>query len=246
MRRRKEDRLTSLETMLPTQMDDDAIDALIDRGMRSIKGQLIVVSVAERTTQHDTPPENTWRMIRWIDRHSDGFYKILEHFDRVVDDFNKTPDVALPASHANFHILKGVLGDRKLPRVLEMLGNEGTSELRLFIQTMARIDEMMRRGEQPEEFRTEPYLRYHTTQTRARNLVIAAVFHTYEEFVVAREGLRDQFEPDRLVEALMEVASQTHLINNGLFTALSSPRGLNWVDRYPRFTEQFRKNLGFN
>ena len=210
------------------------------------QAQKVLIKVARRATEHHTPPQNTHSMLEWIGSNPEKFKIFLGDFDNVVQDFNSLPNDQLPSYYANFHLIKGVLGDRLLPTTQEMLTIPGTREVKTFMSVMKGIDAMMRRGQLPEEQRKEPYLRYHTTQTGVDNLVVAGIFHTYEEVVIAREALEGVFESDRLVEALMEVASLPQHQSSGLFKSLAAKDGMNWVDNYHRFSEKFRTINGFN
>lgn len=209
------------------------------------QAQKVLIRVARQATEHDISPQNTSTMLEWVSNNPREFETLLSDFDKIIQDFNSLPKDQLPSYYINFYLIKSAINGRLLPTTQEMLTATGTREIKTFMSVMRDIDAMMRRGQLPEDQREEPYLRYHTTQTDIRNLVVAGIFHTYEEVVIAREKLGGKFERDRLVEALMEIASLPQHQNSGLFRSLSAKEGMAWVDDYPRFSEEFRVVNGF-
>ncbi|HKZ34960.1 MAG TPA: hypothetical protein VJ179_03805 [Patescibacteria group bacterium] len=204
----------------------------------------VIAGVADRMIKRDNlPPQNTSEMLAWIDNNMEAFAGFLQVFDGIIARFNDRPAEDVQKSFINTMLLKDVLGEKKLPSIKAMESAGGTSEVKIFMRTLRDVISMMKKGEFPEEQRQEPFLRYHTTQTDTRNLIVAAIFHTYEVLAAKREGLEGRFEPDRLVEALMEIASEKK--EDGLFNALASKEGMNWVDEYPRFSQEFRRQNGF-
>ena len=107
-------------------------------------------------------------------------------------------------------------------------------------KTFKRLNEMMARGETTKE---EPYVAYHKARTDdIEALVIGSLFHFYEEHVLKHEDI--SIDRGNIEGALIEVLST--MPNNPLWSAISDRERLNWVDKWPGFSENFRKKLGFN
>lgn len=187
-------------------------------------------------------PVRVPEVLGWIEQNAEEFQGLLGGFDAVINDFNSraTADV----SYKNFSVIKEVLGDQRLPTTHEMLSENGRDSALSYIKVIRDMKEQMLRGQKPDGERVEPWMAYHTTKTDLKTLVIASIFHTYEEMIKNRPEFRDKsFEQDRITEALMEVASEHRDL--GLFDALARKDGMDWVDGYEGFTSDFRHKNGY-
>jgi len=119
----------------------------------------------------------------------------------------------------------------------------------VYAKTLRRVSIMMRRGDKiaanlEERREGVSAIGYQNTATDTRTLVIASIFQVYEEMVKAlpefKAQLKDEsLEPDRIIEALMEVSTEDLHLAQTLFKPLASHEGMNWVENSDRFSPEF-------
>lgn len=122
----------------------------------------------------------------------------------------------------------------------------------LYARTLKRVGIMMKRGDRiadKTEERREGVsaIGYQNTATDVQTLVVASIFQVYEEVVKTLPEFKAQLigknlEPDRIIEALMEVSTENLSLTQTLFEPLASQDGMDWVDGSPRFSQEFVAN----
>ncbi len=209
----------------------------------AVKGPLL--DVPRRVFRGDHAPTHVPQILEWIGNEPKEFNRLLVNFDLVVKDFNSRTAEETDPSYQNLRMVKGALGGQQLPEISELLVEPGIGPVLKYKGVVKNIKEMMQRGDMPENERIGRWIAYHKTDTDVKTLVVASIFHTYEELVKTKEGIKDKdIEEDRIIEGLMEIASEHPELE--LFSALSHKDGMNWVDNYDRFTEEFRRKNGFS
>jgi hypothetical protein len=204
----------------------------------------VVVDIPQRMLEINSP-SNVSKIIDWVNGNPQESNAFLTDFDRIIKDFNTRRLQELDPTYINCRMVKEGLDGKTLPTMEELLEERGITPLVRYRRTLEEIRSRMLQGDLPEDERTKEPIGYHHTDTQPRNLVIAGIFHTYEMLIRRKEAIGfNVIEEDRIVEALMEVASEHR--ESPLFTALSSKDGMNWVDGYNRFDPEFRKHVGFS
>ena len=183
---------------------------------------------------------NSAKVFNWLEKNPEKFDQLLEAFDAAILLFNEN-GAALPENCINARTLKAKLKIEQLPTIASINEHPSTfTTARRFFMTLKEVDKMMQRGEMPPDKRKQPWLRFHTTKNMARTLVVAAISHVYEEYVVKNHlapGKRGEIE-----SALIE--SMANLPRNKCWEAISSQKKLNWVNGDSHFSASFRKEHG--
>jgi len=192
----------------------------------------------------ENPPLHVPDILSWIGHNPEQFESLMGKFGLTVYEFNAIGPTQMDSTNENFHIVKKELDGKPLPLPAELMNAGDVGSALRYKSVLKKIKTRMYEGQKPEKKRTQEPLMYHTTNTETMNLVVASIFHTYEEVAKASPGLKDKkLEEDRIIEALMEVAARHK--GSTLFNSLASKSGMNWVDKYPRFSKEFRVRNGF-
>jgi hypothetical protein len=203
----------------------------------------VVVDIPRRMLEVNSP-SNVHKIIDWINGNPQEFSGFLTDFDRIIKDFNTRRLQKLDPTYINCRMVKEGFDGKSLPTMEELLEERGIAPLVRYRRTLEEIRSRMLQRDLPENERTKEPIGYHHANTQPRNLAIAGIFHTYEMLIRRKERIGfNVVEEDRIVEALMEVASEYK--KSPLFTTLSSKDGMNWVDNYGRFAKEFREKNGF-
>ena len=211
-------------------------------------------------------PNHVKEIMTWIGENRPEFDSLTRALDKNIGMFNEFGKDDFDGSYQNFHMVKSVLGGRPLPTVESLIAQaqKTPAELKaisadleanskthvtwlplLYARTLIKINVMMKRGDQKAtgELPVDgPSIGYQNTPTDTRNLVVASIFQVYEEVVKSLPEFRSMdFEPDRIIEALMEVSTEDLALVQTLFRPLASRTGMNWVEGSDRFSPEFKK-----
>ncbi len=200
-----------------------------------------VARVARRTVEGRTHAPD---VISWIETNPVELQNLLDNFDKVINRFNSINLGEPPVSLINAIIVKGELSQDQLPTfntIISQSQSAFSKGFRSFVNTLKDMNKMMERGETTQ---AEPFLAFHKTETDTPALVIGGIFHTYEEMLMRDPKFSGRFKWGQLVDALVETLAEDK--TNPLYDAVANKSRLDWIDGWEGFSEQFRKENGFN
>jgi hypothetical protein len=228
----------------------------------SLAQLLCSTDVPRRYFEHrNAYPHNMENVIGWVDDHFlNEFPVFLIDLDSIIDRFNSTAAEDLDPAFQNAILIKGILGDTPLPPIVSFTlkgspsGADGTKDparfkfeqVRKYSEVIRHVTKLMEIGDLPSEERGgRPFIGYQNTEADLKTLAVATIFQVYEEMAKASPGFADkEIEPDRIIEALMEVSTMDSDME--VFEILAGKKGMNWVDSNPRFSPEFRKRHHLN
>lgn len=175
----------------------------------------------------------------WVREHKNREEHLVEAFDQCVGQFNQLENEEWLDRHSfqNVIYVKNRLRGKSLPTLAQTFQECNKQARRLYRDVLVHTREQMEDGT----------LTFHTRQVKPRALVVGALFHLYENWVVLNPDFRDLFTPradgNRIVCALIEVLTLRK--KNPLYTEVADKDRLNWIEGQELFARQFREQHGF-